>query len=338
MRHAPAARRRSLFLPLSGPAGFFLGRLQSAVLTVVGAVLLLFVLVRLVPGDFATVMLGPRSTPELRARMAAEMGLDRSVPEQAWLFFSRAVTGDFGVDVISRRPILDIVLDVLPNTLALAFSALAISLAFGIPLGVLAAVKRGSWLDSGLGVVSVAFITTPSLVVSIVLLLIFSLALHWLPVAGAGRPGDPLDQFLHLILPSTALALGWVGYLARLVRAALLDALGEHHVRTLRAYGVPEWRIASIYALRPALVPVVSVLGIALGDMIGTAVFAELIFARPGLGSLIYNSIASRNYPVVQACVLLIVLIYVTANLLADLVNGALDPRIARSLSGGDGR
>lgn len=316
-------------------AGFIATRLVSVILTLVGAAALLFLMVRFVPGDFASVMLGPRATPELRAVISHEMGLDRPLPIQLGLFLMHAATGNFGEDVISHRPILDIVLEVLPNTLALAFSALGLSLLLGIPLGVISALKPGSWLDSLLGLVSISFITTPSLVVSILLLLIFSLALHWLPVAGAGAAGDPLDQLLHLILPCIALATGWVGYISRLVRAALLDTLTEHHVRTLRAYGVPEWRITGIFALRLALVPLVSILGIGLGDLIGSSVFAELIFARPGLGSLIYDSIAQRNYPVVQACVVLIVAFYVVANLVVDLVNAMLDPRIARSLSAG---
>ena len=309
-------------------------RLAAMLLTLVGAAVLLFLMVRLVPGDFTSVMLGPRATPELRAQIVHEMGLDRSFVEQLWLFLSRAATGDFGTDVVSHRPILDIVLDVIPNTLALALSALALSLLVGIPLGIVAALRPGSWLDSGLALLSISFITTPTLVVSILLFLAFAIGLHWLPVAGAGEAGDLKDQAVHLVLPSVALALGWVGYLARLVRAALLDTLSEAHVRTFRAYGVGELRIVRKFALKLALVPVVSILGIGLGDLIGNAVVVEIIFARPGLGSLIFNSIAQRNYPVVQACVVFIVGFYVLANLLVDLVNAALDPRIAASLKG----
>ncbi|CAN5362536.1 ABC transporter permease [soil metagenome] len=318
-----------------GLTGFVLSRLQAALLTIVGTIILLFLLIKLVPGDFASVLLGPRATPELRAQIAHDMGLDRTLIEQIWLFLSRAVTGNFGEDVISRRPILTIVLEVLPNTLLLAAAALILSLAVGIPLGVATALRPGAWLDRIFGLVSVAFITTPSFVVSIGLLLIFSLALHWLPVSGAGDAGDPLDQLQHLILPTLALAVGWIGYISRLIRAALLDTLSEHHVRTMRAYGVSEWRIAGKFALRLALVPLVAILGIGLGDLIGQAVFAEIIFARPGLGSLLFNAILNRNYPVVQACVLVIVVIYVCANLAVDVINGLLDPRIAHSLRHG---
>lgn len=311
-------------------AGFLARRVQAALLTVFGAMLLLFLLIKFVPGDFASVLLGPRATPELRAQITQQMGLDKSLIEQIWLFVSHAAVGDFGEDVISRRPILTMVLEVLPNTLALAVCALGLSLLLGIPLGLLAALRPGSIADSVLGILSVAFITTPSFVVSICLLLVFSLALNWLPVSGVGDPGDPLDKLAHLVLPTVALAIGWVGYISRIVRASLVETLGELHVRTLRAYGVSEIRIAGIYALRLALVPLVAVLGIGLGDLIGSAVFAEIIFARPGLGSLIYNAILNRNYPVVQASALLIVILYVLANLVVDAINGLLDPRVLR--------
>jgi peptide/nickel transport system permease protein len=318
-------------------AAFIATRLASVLLTLFGAALLLFLMVRLVPGDFASVMLGPRATPALRAQITHDLGLDRSIVEQLSLFVSKAATGNFGEDIISHRPILDIVLDVIPYTLALALAALALALMIGIPLGIIAALKPGSWLDSILALISISFITTPTLVVSIILFLVFAIGLHLLPVAGAGEAGDPLDQIRHLILPSVALALGWVGYISRLVRAALLDTLTELHVRTLRAYGVPEVRIVGIFALKLAFVPVVSILGIGFGDLIGSSVVTEIIFARPGIGSLIFNSIAQRNYPVVQACVVFIVAFYIIANLVVDMVNAMLDPRIAKSLAAGRG-
>ena len=313
-------------------ARFVAQRLAAALLTLAGAILFLFVIIQFVPGDMVSILLGPRATPALRVEFAERMGLDRSIPEQLWLFFSRAITGDLGTDVISNRPILDMILEALPNTLQLAGAGLLISLAFGIALGCIAALKPGSVLDTVLGVTSVAFITTPAFVVAIFLLLIFSLQLHWLPVTGAGDPGDPLDRLSHIVLPATALSIGWIGYLARLIRASLLEVLSEQHVRMMRAYGVPEGRIVRHFALRLALVPMIAVMGIGIGDMISNAVFVEIIFARPGIGTLIYSSILNRNYPVVQAGILFTVLTYITANLLVDLLNAMLDPRIARSL------
>jgi peptide/nickel transport system permease protein len=229
------------------------------------------------------------------------------------------VQGDFGTDVISGRPILDIILEVLPFTLALAFSSLALGLVLGIPLGVLAASRPGSLVDRGLGFVSIAFVTLPSFVVSIVLLLVFSLALNWLPVSGAGEPGDLGDQLLHLILPTVALALGWIGYVARIMRASLLEVLSEPHIRTMRAYGVSERRIIWRYAMRPALIPLVAILGIGLGDLISAAIFAEIIFSRPGLGNLIYKAASVRNYPIVQAGTVVVVLFCASLALLLSV-------------------
>lgn len=306
--------------------------MAAALLTLAGALLFLFVIVQFVPGDLAGIMLGPRATPELRAQFAERMGLDRPILEQAWLFLSRAVTGDLGTDVITDRKILTIILEVLPNTLQLAGAGLLIAVVLGVTLGCIAALRPGSTLDTVLGVTSVAFITTPSFVIAIFLLLIFSIQLHWLPVTGAGAPGDPLDRLAHLVLPAAALSIGWIGYLARLIRASLLEVLSEQHVRMMRAYGVPEGRIVRHFALRLAVVPMIAMMGIGLGDMISNAVFVEIIFARQGIGKLIYDAILNRNYPIVQAGILFTVLTYVTCNLLVDIINALLDPRIARSL------
>ena len=321
---------------MSGAFGKFIAyRMAAALVTLAGAILFLFIIIRFVPGDLASTLLGPRATPELRADFAQRMGLDRSVPEQVVLFFGNLLRGDLGIDVITKRPILDIVLENLPNTLQLAGASLIVSIVFGVLLGCIAAWKPGSGLDTALGVSSVAFITTPSFVVAIFLLLIFSIQLHWLPVTGGGDPGDPLDRLAHLILPTTALSIGWIGYLARLVRASLLEVLSEQHVRMMRAYGVPEVRIVRHFALRLALVPMIAVMGLGIGDMISNAVFVEFVFARPGIGTMIYNAIRIRNFPVVQAGILFTVLTYVTANLLVDVLNAWLDPRIARSLKQG---
>jgi peptide/nickel transport system permease protein len=311
-----------------GQLVFVSGKLLVMALTIVGAVTGVFFLLQFVPGDLASVVLGTRATPELRAAFAEQMGLDQPLPVRLWMFLSAMAQGDFGTDVISGRSILDMILEVLPFTLALAFSSLALGLALGIPLGVLAASRPGSLVDRVLGFVSIAFVTLPSFVISIVLLLIFSLSLDLLPVSGAGEPDDLWDQLVHLVLPTVALALGWVGYVARIMRASLLEVLGEPHIRTMRAYGVSNRRIIWRYAMRPALIPLVAILGIGLGDLISGAVFAEIIFSRPGLGNLIYKAANVRNYPIVQAGTVVVVLVYILANTCSDLLVSALDPRI----------
>ncbi len=313
---------------LPGTLRLVAAKLLVTALTIVGAVTGVFLLLQFVPGDLATVVLGTRATPELRAAFAEQMGLDQPVWMQLWMFLTGMLQGDFGTDVISGRSILDLILEVLPFTLALAFSSLALGLVVGISLGVLAASRPGSLVDRCLGFVSIAFVTLPSFVISIVLLLVFSLSLNWLPVSGAGEPGDLADQLLHLILPTTALALGWIGYVARIMRASLLEVLSEPHIRTMRAYGVSERRIIWRYAMRPALIPLVAILGIGLGDLISAAIFAEIIFSRPGLGNLIYKAASMRNYPIVQAGTVVVVLFYILANTSSDLVASVLDPRI----------
>jgi peptide/nickel transport system permease protein len=313
---------------------YFSRKLGLAALTIVGAVACLFLLLEFVPGNLADAVLGTNATPELRAAFAEKMGLDQPFYVRMVRFLLGALRGDFGNDIISGQPIMDMLLQVIPFTLALAFSSLSMGLLLGIPLGCLAAIRPGSWADRFLGLLSIAFIAVPNFVISISLLLIFSLTLHLLPVAGAGAPGNLPDQLMHLILPTIALSLGWVGYVARILRASLLEVLAEPHIRTMRAYGVGENRVLWRYALRPALVPLVAILGLGLGDLISGAIFAEIIFARPGIGSLLSHAVSARNYPMVQAGALLVVVFYIVANAGADMLAALLDPRIAAAARG----
>lgn len=297
-----------------------------------GALVLLFSLTKFVRGDAARVLLGPRASEQAVAALSERMGLDLPVHQQLWRFLGQVARGDLGTDVISGRPILDMVLDVLPYTITLTFSAMGLAILIGIPLGCYAATHRGSIGDRIAAVASVSFIAMPSFVVAIYLLLIFAIWLDWLPVLGTGT-GDFGDQLARLVLPAVSLALGWVGYIARLVRSSLLEVLGEPYIRTSRAYGIPEGKIVYKYALKNAAIPTVAVLGLGVGRLLGGAIFAEIIFARPGIGTLIYTAINTRNYPVVQAGVLVVVLLFVLTNLIVDLSYSRLDPRISRRQS-----
>jgi peptide/nickel transport system permease protein len=234
--------------------GYFSRKLLVAVLTIVGAVACMFLLLEFVPGNLVDAVLGTNATPELRAAFAEKLGLDQPFYVRMLRFLQGALHGDFGADIISGQTISSMILNVLPFTLALAFSALAMGLLLGIPLGCLAATRPGSFADRALGLISITFISVPNFVVSISLLLIFSMTLHLLPVAGAGEPGDIVDQLLHLILPTIALSLGWVGYVARILRASLLEVLAEPHIRTMRAYGVSESRVIWRYAASPCAI------------------------------------------------------------------------------------
>jgi peptide/nickel transport system permease protein len=258
------------------------------------------------------------------------MGLDQPLPVQVWRFFAAVLRGDLGHDVISGRPILAMIMDVLPSTLVLTASAMGLAVLTGVPLGCYAAANAHRAADRVTALLSVGFIAMPNFVVALFLLLIFSIELDWLPVLGAGAPGDIGDHLVRLILPTVALALGWVGYIARLVRASMIEVLGEPFIRTSRAYGLSERAILGKYALKNAAIPTVAVLGLGVGRLLGGAIFVEIIFARPGIGSLIHDAIAGRNYPVVQGAVLVVVLLFVLTNLLVDLCYTRLDPRLRR--------
>jgi peptide/nickel transport system permease protein len=303
-------------------------RLGLAVVIVSVAMLLLFSMIYLIPGDPASVALGPRATEAMKATLREKMGLDKPVWVQFWNFYSNAWMGDLGTEVLSERPVLTVVREQLPYTLALVAGGITWSVVLGIPLGCWAAVKRGSWVDRIVGVISVAVIAVPSFVVAIYALLIFAVALQWLPAIGAGEPGDLGDQLVHLILPSLAVGLGWVGYIARMVRASMLEVLEASHIRTAYAFGLPDNLIIYRYALSIAILPTVTLLGVGIGQMLSSAVFAEIVFARPGIGKLVYDSILTRNFPVVTGAVLVTTAFFVFLNLIADLIVGALDPRV----------
>jgi peptide/nickel transport system permease protein len=198
-------------------------------------------------------------------------------------------------------------------------------------LAELAGTGAGSLADRLVGVLSVAVIAVPSFVVAIYALLIFAVSLRWLPAIGAGEPGDLGDQIVHLILPSIAVGLGWVGYIARMVRASMLEVLEAQHIRTARAFGLPDNQITYQYALTIAILPTITLLGVGIGQMLSSAVFAEIVFARPGVGKLVYDAILTRNYPLVTGAVLVTTVLFVLINLIADLIVGALDPRVRSS-------
>jgi peptide/nickel transport system permease protein len=277
-------------------------------------------------------MLGPRATPELREAIRVRLGLDQPFVVQVGSFFLSVLRGDLGTDIVRDQPVADIVLRVLPYTITLVLAAIGWAALVGIPLGCFAAIRRESWADRIIAVLSVSFIAIPYFVVSIYVLLIFAVTLRWFPAIGVGEPGDLGSQIRHLVLPAFAVGLSWVGYIARMVRASMLEVLGENHVRTARAFGLSEWRIIFRYALPIAVLPTVTILGVGIGYLISSAVFAEIVFSRPGIGSLIYESVGQRNYPVVMGGVLVTTMLFVISTTIADLVNAALDPRIREKL------
>ena len=311
---------------------YFIKRIFLGILIIGVAMTLMFFMIHLVPGDPARILLGPRATPEMIADISMRMGLDQPLIIQLMKFLGNILKGDLGMDVISNRPVTAIVFGQLPYTLWLIFSAIFGAMLIGIPLGCYSALHRNTLADRISGVISVACITAPSFVVALYSLLIFAVTLKWFPSIGAGEKGDFFDQLAHLVLPAFAIGLAWVGYLSRLVRASMLEVMGENHIRTARAYGLTESTIIYRYALKIAILPTVTVIGVGMGFLISAAVLTEIVFARPGLGKLIIESITSRNYPVVMGSVLISTVLFVISTTISDLVNAFLDPRIRANL------
>ncbi len=288
----------------------------------------LALLIHLVPGDPVRLLLGARAPQALVLQVRHQMYLDRPVPAQVYYFFVNALHGNLGVDFASQRPVTSLIWIALPHTIILAATSLLLAAVVGIPLGVYAATHAGGWIDRVVTVVSVALFTMPTYVVGLLLLLVFSVHFAVLPATGFGNTGDPADYLKHLILPAIALAVAWMGYLARLVRTSMLEVLNERYIYAARAQGIHDRAVTYKYALRNAVIPTIAILAIGLGQLMGGAIFIEVIFARPGLGMLIYNSIETRNYPVVRGGVLVVALLFVTVNLATDFVYHWIDPRI----------
>lgn len=307
---------------------YIVKRILMTLLVLLMIVVFLSLLVHIVPGDPATMILGPRASPSLIAQMRSAMDLDKPIYVQIGHFLWNILHGSLGVDALTGVPITKLVGASLPHTMILAISSLLLAILLGVPIGMYSATHTNSLPDRILSIVSISLTTIPSYVAGLFLLLIFAVYLHALPALGLGHPGDTLDYLKHLILPSVALAITWVGYLGRLVRTSLLEVLNEPYVRASRAAGISERLIRYRYALKNALIPTVAILGVGLGSLMGGAVFIEIIFTRPGMGLLIYNAIQTRNYPLVRSGVFVVAVLFVLANLLADLIYTYLDPRI----------
>jgi len=310
---------------------FITRRVALSLLILFLAVSLLFAMIHMMPGDPASVILGPKASPELKAELTQRMGLDKPLLVQLGNFYADVARGDLGVDVISDRAVSEIVFEQMPYTIVLVLVAIGGAALLGIPLGCFSAIKRNSVMDRLTAVMSVAFIAVPSFVIALYLLLLLAVKWRWFPAMGAGASGDIVDQARHLVLPAIALGLGWVGYIARLVRASMLEVMEENHIRTARAFGLPERTILVHYALRIAILPTVTILGMGIGAMLSGALFAEIVFSRPGIGRLLHEAVVTRNYPVVMGSVLVTTTFFVLSTLISDIINAALDPRLRES-------
>lgn len=300
---------------------FIISRLASALLVIIGVVCMVFMLIHLVPGDPVEVMLGESAQPADRAALRATLGLDLPLPEQLLNYFEGLAHMDLGRSLHSQRPIGAILAERLPATLELAAYALLFAAILAVPLGILAALNKDRMADIGAMGLSMLGISIPNFWMGPMLILVFSLWLGLTPVSGRGGPAS-------LILPTITLGTALAAILARMVRSSLLEVLNEDFVRTARAKGMPERIVIWRHAMRNAWLPVITLLGLQLGALLGGAVITETVFSWPGIGSLLVEAIQSRDYPVVQGCVLLISLSYVVVNTITDLIYVAIDPRI----------
>jgi peptide/nickel transport system permease protein len=307
---------------------YVLKRLGMAIIVMLLAATFLASMSHIIPGDPVKLILGPRASEQMSARVREEMDLDKPVPVQVMNFVVDALRGDLGQDFATKAPVTRLIGTALPHTIILAVASLGLAVLIGVPLGVFSATRPNSWIDRFTGVLSVSLITMPTYVGALLLLLLFAVKYQVLPSIGTGDLSDPVDYAKHLILPAITLAATWIGYLARLVRASLLEVLNANYIRTAHAFGLRERTISYKYALKNALIPTVAVLGVGLGNLLGGAVFVEVIFTRPGLGFLIFQSISERDYPVARGGILVAAIFFVLANLAADLSYRLLDPRI----------
>jgi peptide/nickel transport system permease protein len=302
-------------------------RLAGALLVVFGVISIVFLLIHLIPGDPVEIMLGEAASTTDREALRIALGLDQPLMLQFTHYLHGLLQFDLGTSLQSRRPVTDLLLERLPATLLLAGVTLAVTLALALPLGVLSAVRRGSPWDDGAMTFSMLGVSIPNFWLGPLLILVFSLWLGWFPVSGREGPGS-------VVLPALTLGTGLAAVLSRMVRSSMLEVLGEDYIRTARAKGLPPYRAILHHGLRNALLPVITLLGLQLGALLAGAVITETVFSWPGIGLLTIEAIQSRDYPVVQACVLLISVGYVLVNLLTDIAYGWADPRIRLGGSG----
>ena len=301
----------------------YVGRRILAVIPVLfGVTLAVFSMLFLVPGDPVKIMLAEFvTTPDQIAQMRAQLHLDEPVLKQYGRFVGNALRGDLGISIRSRRPVAAEITENIGSTGQLALASMLVAIGLGVPLGLLAALGRNSWLDVAAMVVALLGVAMPSFWLGLLLIFVFSLHLGWLPATGGG-------DLLHLVMPSVALGMIAAAIIARLTRSSMLEVLGQDYVRTARAKGLGSGSVIVRHALRNALIPVVTVFGLQFGNLLAGAVIVETVFSRPGLGRLIVGGILAKDFPLVQGTVLFVAAAYVLINVVVDVAYAYVDPRI----------
>ena len=306
---------------MTAVVSYLIRRILLTIPVLIGVATLVFALIHLVPGDPAQSMLGDGASAKEVEELRTRLGLDRPLLEQYARFMRGLIVGDLGTSFRTSQPVVTAILERVPATIELALAAMSVALLVALPLGIIAAVRRGTPTDYAAMTVALAGISIPNFWLGPMLAIVFAVALGWLPVSGRGG-------WDSLILPAISLGAALAAILARMTRASLLEELRELYVRAARARGVSNARAIVGHALRNSLIPLVTIIGLQFGAVLTGAVITETIFAWPGVGRLLIQSIGFRDYPLIQGCILLIAVTYVTVNLLTDLVYGVLDPRI----------
>ncbi len=329
---------------------FFLKRIAMIIPTFIGVTLLTFALIHLIPGDPVVLIAGERGiTPERHAILRAEMGLDKPILVQYGRYVWGVLHGDLGKSIVTKQPVFKEFITLFPATVELSFFALIFAVVFGIPAGVIAGVKRGSVFDHSVMGLSLTGYSMPIFWWALLMILFFSVFLHWTPVSGrlsalfwidtdtgfmlidalrSDEKGALISALRHLILPSIVLGTIPLAVIARMTRSSMLEVLNEDYVRTARAKGLAPWRVIGIHALRNALIPVITVIGLQTGVLLAGAILTETIFAWPGVGKWIVESIRRRDYPSVQGGILMISSLIILVNLIVDMLYGVVNPRI----------
>jgi peptide/nickel transport system permease protein len=309
-------------------SGFVLRRLGFAVVTLFAVLTIVFFIVRILPGDPAMVILGDQASMEAIEQLRARLGLDRPLPVQYLEFMAGVLTGDWGTSMVSGRPVIQEILKVLPATLELTFVSLILGAIIGIPLGVWSAVRRNKLPDYVTRLASLLGLSFPAFVSAVLLLLVFAIQLNWFPVISSGQGTTFGERMRDLALPAINLGLIMAAYITRVSRSSMLEVLGQDYVRTARAKGIEFATIIWRHCLRNSMIPVVTVVGLYLGILIGNSVLTEIVFNRPGLGKLIVGALNQRDYTMLQGMMVIYTFIVVAVNLLTDLTYGLIDPRV----------
>jgi len=313
--------------------GYILKRIAFAIPTLIVVSIGIFLMVRLLPGDIIDILFGGdlSASEEVKEQAREQLGLNGSYPEQYWRWISGVVQGDFGFSLRNTEPVSNIILDALPITLELLILALLIAVVVGVPFGVISAVKRDRAHDYAARVGGLVGLSIPSFWLATLLLLFTSRVFGWVPPLNYISPlDDPIGNLSQFILPAVSISVFTMAIVMRMVRATMLEVLGQDYVRTARAKGVDRKTVISKHALRNALIPVVTIVGFEIGVLIGGAAIIETIFGLPGIGYLLLQAISGRDYPLIQAMTLLIAFTFIFANLLVDILYGILDPRISQ--------